>query len=342
MKIRLFNKKTTEASVDFRKLSFKDRLKKLYTNYTFLFSFLVLVVIETYFNPQFLSYGNLSLLLLQSTIKGIIASGMTLIIIAGMIDLSVGSMVALVGGLGVVVLNQTGNIFIMLLFCVAFGTLLGAFNGLLVTKARIAPFIVTLATMVGFRSIIVQLGQGGPFNVAENVYEKFRMVASGYLFRTDSFKGIPYMVIWFVAVVAIIAFIMSKTKFGRYVYAVGSNQIAAKLTGINVDLVKTMTYVITGFLVGIAAFLLSSRLTSITAPNVGVSFELDAIAAVAIGGTAMAGGSGLIIGTFIGSIMLQMIEGILIAAKIPVFLNGLVKGVIIIVAVVFQSRRERK
>lgn len=342
MEIKSFKKIRDELILAIQPKSFIDKLKRLYTNYTFLFSFVVLIIIATYFNPQFLTYGNMSLLLLQSTIKGIIAAGMTLVIIAGMIDLSVGSMVALVGGLGVVVLNQTGNIYIMLLFCVTFGTILGAVNGLLVTKARIAPFIVTLATMVAFRSIIVQLGQGGPFNVSSDVYEKFRMVAAGYLFRTEGFKGIPYMIIWFIVIIGIIAFMMSKTKFGRYVYAVGSNQIAAKLTGINVDLVKTMTFVITGFLVGIAAFLLSSRLTSITAPNVGVSYELDAIAAVAIGGTAMAGGSGLIIGTFIGSIMLQMIEGILIAAQIPVFLNGLVKGIIIIVAVVFQSRRERK
>jgi ribose transport system permease protein len=342
MKINLLKKKAEGLSSEPKKFNFKDELRKLYTNYTFIFSFLALVVIATYFNPDFLSYSNLSLLLLQSSIKGIIAAGMTLVIIAGMIDLSVGSMVALVGGLGVVVLNTTGNIYIMLVFCVIFGALLGAFNGILVTKARIAPFIVTLATMVGFRSVIVQLGQGGPFNVADDVYESFRLVASGYLFRSESFKGIPYLAIWFGVIIVIMSLIMTKTKFGRYVYAVGSNQLAAKLTGINVDRVKILTYVITGLLVGISAFLLSSRLTSITAPNVGVSYELDAIAAVAIGGTAMAGGSGLIVGTFIGSIMLQMIEGILITAKIPVFLNGLVKGIIIIVAVVFQSRRERK
>lgn len=342
MKINLIKKiKEALPSVS-KKFNLKEEFRKLYTNYTFIFSFLALVVIATYFNPDFLSYSNLSLLLLQSSIKGIIALGMTLVIIAGMIDLSVGSMVALVGGMGIVVLNSTGNIYIMLVFCVVFGGLLGAFNGILVTKARIAPFIVTLATMVGFRSIIVQLGQGGPFNVADDVYEKFRLVASGYLFRNESFKGIPYLAIWFIVIVVVMALIMSKTKFGRYVYAVGSNQLAAKLTGINVDQVKIMTFVITGLLVGVSSFLLASRLTSITAPNVGVSYELDAIAAVAIGGTAMAGGSGLIVGTFIGSIMLQMIEGILITAKIPVFLNGLVKGVIIIVAVVFQSRRERK
>lgn len=342
MKFNLFEKHVEEEAPTIQGTGFRDKFLKFYHNYTFVFSFAVLIIIATYFNPSFLSYGNITLLLLQSTIKGIIACGMTLVIIAGMIDLSVGSMVALVGGLGVVVLNTTGSSWIMFFFCVAFGTFLGAINGLLVTKAKIAPFIVTLATMVAFRSIIVQLGQGGPFNVDPKDYDSFRLVAAGYLFRSDSFKGIPYMAIWFVAIVLIMAFIMSKTKFGRYVYAVGSNELAAKLTGINTIYIKTMCFVITGLLVGVAAFLLSSRLTSITAPNVGMSYELDAIAAVAIGGTAMAGGSGLIAGTFVGAIMLQMIEGILIAAQIPVFLNGLVKGIIIIVAVVFQSRRERK
>lgn len=341
MKIKMLQEKPQEAPV-IQGQGFRDKFIRFYYNYTFLFSFAVLVIIATYFNPKFLTYGNLSLLLLQSTIKGIIACGMTLVIIAGMIDLSVGSMAALVGGLGVVVLNTTENIWMMFLFCVAFGTFLGTINGLLVTKARIAPFIVTLATMVAFRSIIVQLGQGGPFDVKAEVYDEFRLIAAGYLFRGGGFKGIPYMAIWFIAITFIMIFIMSKTKFGRYVYAVGSNQIAAKLTGINVDRVKTLCFVVTGLLVGISSFLLASRLTSITAPNVGVNYELDAIAAVAIGGTAMAGGSGLILGTFIGAIMLQMIEGILIAAQIPVFLNGLVKGIIIIIAVVFQSRRERK
>lgn len=323
--------------------NFKAKFIRFYHNYTFIFSFAVLIMIATYFNPNFLTFNNLTLLLLQATIKGIIACGMTLVIIAGMIDLSVGSMIALVGGLGVVVLNSTQNIFLSFLFCVGFGTFLGAINGILVTKGKIAPFIVTLATMCAYRSIIVQLGQGGPFNVDPGMYDSFRTVASGYFLRVQGgFRGIPYLAIWFVVIVIIMALIMSKTKFGRYVYAAGSNEHASKLTGINTDYIKTMCFVITGLLVGIAAFLLSSRLTSITAPNVGLSYELDAIAAVAIGGTAMAGGSGLIVGTFIGAIMLQMIEGILIAANIPVFLNGLVKGIIIIVAVLFQSRRSNK
>lgn len=311
------------------------RLKKAYTQYTYLFSFAVLVIIAIIVNEQFLTYSNLSTLMLQSAIKGIIALGMTLVIISGQIDLSVGSACALVAGLGVVVLNNSQSIVLMLIFCMVFGTALGLVNGLLVTKGKIASFIVTLATMSAYRSIIIQLGQGGPFNVSAEMYDRFRMIAAG------NALGIPNLALVLAVIVAIIALLMSTTKFGRYVYAVGSNENAARLTGINIDRVKILCFAITGLLTGVSAFLLSSRLTSITAPNVGTSFELDAIAAVAIGGTAMSGGRGKIVGTFLGAIMLQMIEGILISAQIPPFLTGLVKGIIIILAVLFQSRKDK-
>jgi ribose transport system permease protein len=224
----------------------------------------------------------------------------------------------------------------MLIFCVVFGGLLGSINGLLVTKGKIAPFIVTLATMSAYRSIIVQLGQGGPFNVDANILQSFRLIAAG------SVLGIPNLALIFGVITIVIAVLMAKTKFGRYVYAVGSNEQAARLAGINVDRIKTLAFTITGLLTGISAFLLSSRLTSITAPNAGQSFELDAIAAVAIGGIAMTGGRGVIAGSFLGAIMLQMIEGILIAAKIPPFLNGLVKGVIIIFTVLLQRKKNNQ
>lgn len=307
--------------------------KNIYSNYTFIFSFLVLVVIATAINHSFLSWTNLSTLMLQSSIKGIIALGMALVIISGQIDLSVGSQAALIAGLGVVVLNKTESAFIMLLFCVVFGIVLGTINGVITTKGKMAPFIVTLATMSAYRSIIVQLGQGGPFNVNMKILMSFRKIAAGKTL------GIPNLAIIFIIITIVMALLVKYTKFGRYVYAVGSNENAAFLTGINVDRIKTLCFTITGFLTGISSFLLASRLTSITAANVGNAFEMDAIAAVAIGGTAMNGGRGKIFGTFLGAVMLQMIEGILIAARIPPFLSGLVKGIIIVLAVIFQSKK---
>ena len=310
-----------------------EKIKQFSSKYSYIISFVGLLTFATLINPRYLTYRNMSTLLLQASIKGIITLGMSLLIIAGMIDLSVGSIVALVAGLAVVVLNTTHSAWLMLGFSIVFGSLLGAINGLLVTKGKIAPFIVTLATMSAYRSIIVQLGQGGPFNVDANILQQFRLIAAGKVL------GIPNLALIFAAITVVVAIIMAKTKFGRYVYAVGSNEQAARLTGINVDRVKILSFAITGLLCGVSAFLLSSRLTSITAPNAGQSFELDAIAAVAIGGIAMTGGRGVIAGSFLGALMLQMIEGILIAAKIPPFLNGLVKGIIIIFTVLLQRKK---
>ncbi len=312
---------------------FWDKIRLFTSKYSYLISFLGLLAVATIINPMYFSYINLSTLLLQASIKGIITLGMSLLIIAGMIDLSVGSIVALVAGLGVVVLNSTGNVFLTLLFCVVFGSFLGSINGLLVTKGKIAPFIVTLATMSAYRSIIVQLGQGGPFDIRSDIIPSFRLIAAGNVL------GIPNLALIFAIITVIVAIIMARTKFGRYVYAVGSNEQAARLTGINVDGIKILCFVITGLLCGVSAFLLMSRLTSITAPNAGSAFELDAIAGVAIGGIAMTGGRGVIAGSFLGALMVQMIEGILIAARIPPFLNGLVKGIIIIFTVFLQRKK---
>jgi ribose transport system permease protein len=303
------------------------------SKYSYIISFVGLLTIATIINPRYFSYGNMSTLLLQASIKGIIALGMAILIIAGMIDLSVGSIVALVSGLGVVVLNATGNAWLTLAFCIVFGALLGSINGLLVTFGKIAPFIVTLATMSAYRSIIVQLGQGGPFNVNSDILPWFRLIAAGNVL------GVPNLALIFIAITIVVAVVMARTKFGRYVYAVGSNAEAARLAGINVNLIKIACFTITGLLAGISAFLLMSRLTSITAPNAGSQFELDAIAGVAIGGIAMTGGRGMIAGSFLGALMVQMIEGVLIAARIPPFLNGLVKGIIIIFTVLLQRKK---
>ena len=237
------------------------------SKYSYVVSFLGLLLIATLINPLYFSYANLSTLLLQASIKGIIALGMAMLIICGMIDLSVGSIVALVAGLGVVVLNATGNPWITLGFCMIFGAFLGSINGLLVAFGRIAPFIVTLATMSAYRSIIVQIGQGGPFNVNSDILPWFRLIAAGNVW------GIPNLALIFIAIMIVVAVMMSRTKFGRYVYAVGSNEQAARLAGINVNMIKIMCFTITGLLAGISSFLLMSRLTSITAPNAGTALN---------------------------------------------------------------------
>jgi ribose transport system permease protein len=260
--------------------------------------------------------------------------GMSLVISAGMIDLTVGAAVAFISGMGVSVLNRTQSIWLCLLFCLGAGFIIGLINGVLVTKGRIAPFIVTLASMSAWRSVINQLGQGGPFTVSQEMYDSFRRVAAGRIWE------IPYLMIFFILITVITAVIMSRTKFGTYVYAIGSNELAARLSGISVDRVKTTIFIYAGTLYGFAAFLLASRLSAIQAASAGLAYEMDAIAAVAIGGTAMSGGRGKIIGTFLGVLMLRIISTVLIMARVPPFLNGLVQGIIIIIAVLAQNRKK--
>ncbi|AEC03010.1 ABC transporter permease [Parasphaerochaeta coccoides] len=314
----------------------KELWHEITNNYSHWLSFVFLFVVAIVVSPAFLSWSNLTNLFVQGAIVGICAMGMSLVISAGMIDLSTGSSVALLSGLGVVVLNSSGSLLVALLFCLVGGLLVGTINGLLVTKGGIAPFIVTLATMSAWRSVINQLGQGGPFTVSPAMYQGFRNVAAGRIL------GIPHLMIFLIIISVITALLMSKTKFGRYVYAVGSNQQAARLSGISVDRVKALIFMYAGTLYGLAAFLLASRLTSIQAASAGSGYEMDAIAAVAIGGTSMDGGKGKIIGTFLGILMLRIIHTVLIMANVPPFLNGLVQGIIIIVAVLAQSKRKNK
>ena len=311
----------------------KNTFKKFYTDYSFILSFVVLLGVALIFNPKFLSYSSMMTLLSNATITGIVACGMTLVIISGMIDLSVGSVVSLVAGISVLLLNQTNDVMLTLVFCILFGAILGAINGVLVSYIGIAAFIATLATMSAYRSIITQIGQGGPFTVNKDILGSFSPVATGKLFGS-----IPFLPLFLIGVVLLIGFLLANTKFGRYVYATGSNEHATILAGIKTKNVKMVVFIIIGALCGLSAFLLASRMSSVTASNAGFGYELDAIAAVAIGGTSMSGGRGRITGTFLGALMMQMISVILIAAKIDPFLNGLVKGIIIIVAVTFQSK----
>ena len=201
---------------------FKQIWSNITTNYSHWLSFILLMIVAVIINPSFLSVTNLTNQFVQGAIVGICAMGMSLVISAGMIDLSVGSSVALISGLGVSLLNKTHSITLCLLFCLGFGLLLGLINGIFITKGNIAPFIVTLATFSAYRSIITQLGQGGPFTVDKSMYDAFRYVASGKIF------GIPHLMIIFILITLLTGFIMAKTKFGRYVYAVGSNQQASR------------------------------------------------------------------------------------------------------------------
>ena len=326
-------------------LSAKSILKRLFGEYSYVVSFVLIIVIAVIVNPNFFRWRNFSNMFTQSaSTTGFIALGMTMVICAGQIDISVGAQVAIISGFGIEVLNATQSIWIMLLFCLALGTLIGTFNGLLVAKGRMPAMIATLAVQTSCRAIINHFGQGGPFSVARGIstepfYEVFRRVANG---SVPIFGyNLPYPMILFIAFALLFGVIMQRTRLGKHIYAVGSSEIAAKMAGVNVDRTKIAVFAITGLLCGFTSWVYSSKLMAVAAANAGSGFEMDAIAAVAIGGASMSGGRGKIIGTFLGVLMFKMISNTLVAAQVPTFLTGAISGAIIIIAVLLQSMRGR-
>lgn len=326
--------------ITLNKDSAKQLGRALTGEYSFVLSFIVLVIIGAAINPNFFTWGNISNLFVQGCMIGLIAMGMTMVIGAGLIDISVGSQVALIGGFGIWVLNATNNVFVMLLFCVSAGLVIGLINGLLVTKGGMPPMVATLATMSAARAIINYYGAGGPFTVSRENYDSFRQIAIGGI-TIGEFK-IPTLMIILVIAVIIFDIIMKKTSLGKHVFAVGSNEKSARLSGINVDGVKIATYMITGAMCGLAALIYASRMTAVASASAANGWEMDAIAAVAIGGTSMTGGRGKIFGTFLGILMFRIISNVLTVADISSYLNGAISAAIIILAVLMQNFQNKR
>jgi ribose transport system permease protein len=302
-----------------------------------LLALIVLIIISALLSDHFLVPRNLTNVLRQVSYTGIIALGMTFVIIAGGIDLSVGSMVALVGVITVSLINAIGSdgwsaVFIGLAAAVILGAVFGAFNGLLVTRGKIAAFVATLATMSIFRSLTLYFSDAGEV-VSQNSH--FPDIGGGY------FLSIPIPVWAFLLLAMFFHVLLNNTAFGRHVCAVGSNPVVASYSAIKVRLVMFWTYVIAGITVGISAVMLSSRLNSVSPGDSGLFYELDAIAAVVIGGTALSGGKGLIWGTVAGAIILGIINNMLNLLGVSPYLQGTVKGAVILIAVLVQFKSNR-
>ncbi|HCM27552.1 MAG: ribose ABC transporter permease [Treponema sp. GWB1_62_6] len=291
----------------------------------------VLFAVSSIASPYFLQVQNILNILKQVSFSGIIALGMAFIIISGGIDLSVGSMTAFIGALCVLAVNKIGDgpaaVFGAFAVGLAVGAAAGFFNGIVITKGRVAPFIVTLGTLAIFRSLTLYIGNAGQFISESAVYGDFGM---SYVL------GVPTAVWIFFFLAFLLSVLLNRTRFGRYVCAVGSNEKVAKYSAIDVDRVRLATYVITGMMVGVSAVLLSSRMNSVNSSNTAVSFELDAIAAVVIGGTPMKGGRGTIWGVVVGAVILGIINNMLNMLSVSAYLQGTVKGLVIIAAVFIQ------
>lgn len=324
----------------FNKMTFNGVSKKILAEYSYWLSFTGLIIIAAMINPSFFRWSNISNIFVQASTTGIIALGMSMVISAGQIDISVGAQVAIIAGLGIGVLNASDSVILMLLFCLLFGVIIGTANGLLVTKGGMPAMIATLATQSICRSVINHLGQGGPFTVTSARYEAFRLVAAGNL-SIGSLK-VPYPMIIFIAMAVLFNLIMTRTKLGKHIYAVGSNPTSARLAGVSVSKIRVLVFSVTGLLCGFSSWLYASRVMAVAAASAGRFYEMDAIAAVAIGGTSMSGGRGKIIGTFLGALMFKIINNILTMADFPTFLNGAISGGIIILAVLVQNVQNRR
>lgn len=290
-----------------------------------------LVIVIGAISPDFRTVNNFLSLLRQSAINGLIAFGMTCVILTGGIDLSVGSVLALTSIICAHTIKIGLPAPLSMLIALIFGIILGTISGLMVTKSRLQPFIATLITMTGYRGLTMILSGGKPISrLGNNLL--LNHIGKG------SFLGIPIPVWILIIFFAIFLFVLKKTVLGRQIYATGSNAKAAELAGININNIKLIVYAVSGFMASLSGLILVSRLGS-AQPTLGSGYELDAIAAVALGGTSMTGGRGKITGTLIGILIIAVLNNGLNIIGVSSYYQDVVKALVIFLAVISDRNR---
>ena len=323
----------TAGSFTFNKATMIALMKKIWDDYSIVLVTIGIVLIASIFNPRILTLNTMLSIWRSASIVGIIALGMTFVIIAGGIDLSAGHIVAASGGALIMLLrNPEMPLFVAILACVLVAVAIGLFTGTIITKANLPPFIVTLAIGILFRSITMHFLGGATVTVGRPVPEFIRIGLG------TTFGVLPNAFVAFIIMTIIASFILNYTKFGSYVYAAGGNENAARYSGINVNLVRTGTYVLLGLCIGITTVFDLSRMAAVAANTSGLQYEFDAITAVVIGGTSLMGGKGRILGTVMGVFIIGMVNHLMVMMNISPFLVGAVKGTIILVAVLLQKQ----
>ena len=306
----------------------------------------VVVLVNVFSHGSFLTAGNLTNVLRQITYNAILAIGQTFVIITAGIDLSVGSLIELTGVVMASFANAShldGPVLVIatLLVGLAVGCAAGFINAVPVVKLNLPPFITTLAMMLMARGLAFKLAHGRPVAVTSNAFDG---IGTGFLFegllRPIGLPGIPIAVLWMVVLVVVFAIVLTRTKFGRYVFAIGGNEEAARLAGINVGRVKTLVYVISGGCAAVAGLLLMSRFQS-GSPNTGIDSELQSIAAVVVGGTSLAGGRGSVVATFFGALLIGVLNNVMNLLGIESYTQDIVLGAVILIAVIVDELRKR-
>ena len=305
----------------------------------------VLVVAISCVSPEFRTASNFLNLLRQATFNGLIAFGMTCVILSDGIDLSVGSTFALSAIICAELIMNGMPAPLAILISLVAGTLLGVISGVLVTKGRLQPFIATLITMTAYRGLALIITGGKPVSrIADAIESKsgtflFKVLGKGNLvFGPNDMIKIPIPAIILVIALAVFYFVLHHTTFGRRIYATGSNAKCANLVGVNTTKTKIMVYAISGFMAALAGLIMISRVDS-AQPTLGDGYELDAIAAVALGGTSMSGGRGKIMGTLAGVLIIAVLNNGLNILEVSTYYQEVIKAVVILVAVLSDRRR---
>jgi len=313
-------------------------LKTKLIKFQSIIALLIMCIVLSLLSDRFMSADNIWNVMRQISVNMIISVGMTLVILIGGIDLSVGSVLALSGAITAVMLKY-GNEFpgwnihigFTLIGALLGGTLIGAFlgwfNGLTITRFKVPPFVATLAMLTIARGLTMLLTGGFPIT---GFSDQMAFIGTGW------FLGIP-MPVWISAVVVLVAVVLTnRTRLGRYIYAIGGNETAAELSGLKINKIKLIVYSIAGALAAVGGIIVTSRLDS-AQPNAGSGFELDAIAAVVIGGTSLSGGKGTIMGTVQGTLIIGILNNGLVLLNVSPFWQQVIKGMVILVAVVIEK-----
>ncbi len=310
----------------------KKSVKALISEYFIIVIFIALVVVLAILKPSFISPKNLANILKQASINGILAFGMMFVIISGGFDMSVGSTVAFTGILAAFLGQGQYPLIIALLAALLAGLAVGVVNGVGVAVGELPPFIMTLGTMTAVRGMALLISGGKPVT---GISESYKAIAAG------SIAGIPTLAIFWIVVILVCSFVAIKTVYGRRVYACGGNVQAARVAGINTTFIKVSTFAIAGFLAGLCGFLMTSRIT-IGQPTAAESYEMDAITACVVGGVSMSGGVGNPVGVIIGTLLITVISNGLDILGVSAHWQKIVKGVIIVLAVLIDVKRKSK
>ena len=323
---------------------YKDMLRKMAA----LAGLVLLVIFFSVTNEYFFTSNNIMTVGLQTSTIALIGIGATCVILTGGIDLSTGSVVALSGVAAAMIVNAGVPVPVGMVLGILVGGICGLINGILVTRMKLPPFIATLGMMMVARGLALYVTNAAPVS---GMPESFAALGNGALFKIVEegsnglpkvvFAGIPYPVIIMIFITILFTFALTKLKVGRYIYAIGSNEEAARLSGIKTNVIKIYAYVASGLLSGLTGVILASRLVT-AQPNGGVSYELDAIASAVVGGTSLMGGVGTIPGTLIGSFIIGVLRNGLNMNGVSSFVQMIVIGLVIIVAVSLDQLRQSK